>query len=166
MSKIAALAITLLVWAFPLQAQTPQYYLFYNMNSADISEINISKSEIAEIFDSEFGPASDELPDKVKDEDFYVALFPDQSYVFILNAPFNCGRLGCNTQVYERDKDGDLMHKDSSFPVICEDNDDDKLLCVKGGYKKVKKEVKKKGPVHYPAPIPEGTGVVKDISKR
>ncbi len=165
MSKIAVLAMMFLLRASLSQAQTPQYYLFYNIDSADINEINISKQEIAEIFDSEFGPASDELPDKVKSEDFYVARFPDQSYVFILNAPFNCGRLGCNTQIYERDKDHDLMYKDSSFPVICEENDGDKLLCVKGGYQKVKKKIKKKGPVHYPAPIPEGTGVVKDVSK-
>jgi len=164
MSKIAALSITFLLWALPLQAQNPQYYLFYNIDSPDLDEISVSRQEMAEIFDSEFGPASDELPDKVKEKDFFAALFPDKSYVFILNSTFNCGRLGCNTQVYVRDKDGDLMYKDSSFPVLCEENDTDKLLCVKGGYKKVKKEIRKKGPVHYPAPVPEGSGVVKDVS--
>lgn len=165
MFKTAVFATALLLWALPLRAQNSQYYLFYNMDSPDIEEINISQSEIAAIFDSEFGPASDELPDKVRTEDFYVALFPDKSYVFILNSSFNCGRLGCNTQVYTRDEDGDLMYKDSSFPVVCEKNTEDKLLCVKGGYKQVKKVVKKKGPVHYPAPVPEGAGVIKDVSR-
>lgn len=73
--------------------------------------------------------------------------------MFMLNAPFNCGQLGCNTRVYRRDADEDLMLEESSFPVKCKYYESDKLLCIKGGYKVEKpKPAPKKGPVHYPAP--------------
>ncbi len=140
--------------------QAREYYLFYNSQSKCLAEIDINAKEVAKVYDDEFGPAAEELPAEVKYSDYFVARYPDGSYVFILNAPFNCGRLGCNTQVYVRDADGDLMLKDSSFPVLCQQHEPDKLLCTKGGYK-VKKtpKIKPKGPIHYPAPRPEGAGV-------
>ncbi len=138
--------------------EAKELYLLYNINSKALDEINVSRREVARIFDDEFGPASDELPEKVKESEFFVSLFPNKSYVFMLNMPYNCGRLGCNTLVYERDDDGDLVALDSGFPLKCRSHDADKLVCVKGGYEVEKKAPpKKKGPVHYPAPRGKGT---------
>ncbi len=164
MVRIVTLLIGLLLGGAAAHAQHAQYYLYYNASSPNLDEIHISEAEVARIFEDEFGPASDELPDLVQYKDFYVSFYPNDGYVFVLNSSFNCGKLGCNTHVYVRDKDGDLMFKDSSFPVKCEKNESDKLLCVKGGYSKKKPKLKKRGPVHYPSPLPEGTGIVKDIS--
>lgn len=143
-------------WSSLVGAAPAELFLFYNSGSENLSEIGLNKNEVSKIFDDLFGPASDELPQEVKYSDFYVSKFANGNYVFILNAPFNCGQLGCNTKVYSRDKDGDLMSEDSSFPVKCIEHGDDKLLCTKGGYKaKVVKDTKpkKRGPVHYPAPV-------------
>lgn len=153
--KSLAFVVTIL-WSSLALAVPTDLYLFYNSASSNLSEINIKSSELEDIFDDLFGPASDELPQEVKYSDFYVSKFADGSYVFILNAPFNCGQLGCNTKVYIRDEEGDLISGDSTFPVKCVEHGDDKLLCAKGGYKaKPQKNIKskKKGPVHYPAPI-------------
>ena len=40
-------------------------------------QIGITEKEVANVFDGEFGPASDELPLEVRFDDFYVAKFPD-----------------------------------------------------------------------------------------
>ena len=145
-----------LLWSAAAAAKPADLYLFYNAASENLGEIGITPEENARAFDDIYGPASDELPDKVRYEDFYVSKFPDGSYVFILNAPFNCGQLGCATAVYQRDADGDLMSADSTFPVKCKDHGSDKLLCIKGGYKVEKpKPAGKRGPVHYPAPAVE-----------
>lgn len=131
----------------------PDLYLFYNSDSANLDEIDISNDEISKAFDDIFGPASDEIPQEVNIRDFYVAKFPDGSYVFTLKAPYNCAQLGCTSMVYTRDADGDLQPEDFSFPVKCKKYDPDKLLCLKGGYKVEKAaQPKPKGPVHYPAP--------------
>ncbi len=145
-----ALLITLGLYT---KAYAENIYLFYSASSDNLDEIEIKTKEVAKIFDGEFGPASEELPLEVKFEDFYVAKYPDKSYVFILDAPFNCGRLGCNNVVFERDEDGYLVEKDSKTPVKCKIYDSDKLLCVDGGYKpKVAKKPKKKI-LHFPAPV-------------
>lgn len=131
-----------------------EIYLFYHSASDYLNEIGISAKEVQKVFDGEFGPASEELPLEVKKDDFYVAKYPDKTYVFILNAPFNCGQLGCNTIVFERDNDGDLIEKDSKTPVKCKIYDSDKLLCTDGGYQpkvKIKKKPRKKV-LHFPAP--------------
>ena len=128
-------------------------YLFYNASSDNLDELGISKKETAHIFDGTFGPAADELPLQVRFDDFYVAKYPDQSFVFVLNAPFNCGQLGCTTTVYVRDEDGDLIEQDSKDPVKCKIYDTDKLLCTKGGYKpEVLPKAPKKKILHFPAP--------------
>ena len=139
---------------FSLRANAADVYLFYSASSDNLDELDISKEETFNIFDGEFGPASDELPLEVKFDDFYVAKYPDKNFVFILNAPFNCGRLGCNTIVFSRDENGDLIELDSKKPVKCKIYDTDKLLCVDGGYKpEIKKEVTpKKKILHFPAP--------------
>lgn len=155
MKKIALL--TVLLWSAGAVAKPADLYLFYNSASENLSEIDISAAEIESAFDDIYGPASDELPDKVKPEDFYVAKFPDGQYVFTLKSEYNCGALGCATTAYERDPDGDLQPVDSLFPVKCKDYGSDKLLCIKGGYKVEKTDAKpqKRGPVHYPAPVEE-----------
>ncbi len=155
MKKIALL--TALLWSAGAVAKPADLYLFYNSASENLPEIDISAAEIESAFDDIYGPASDELPDKVKPEDFYVAKFPDGQYVFTLKSEYNCGALGCATTAYERDPDGDLQPVDSLFPVKCKDYGLDKLLCIKGGYKVEKTEAKpqKRGPVHYPAPVEE-----------
>lgn len=155
MKKIALL--TALLWSAGAVAKPADLYLFYNSASENLSEIDISAAEIESAFDDIYGPASDELPDKVKPEDFYVAKFPDGQYVFTLKSEYNCGALGCATTAYERDQDGDLQPVDSLFPVKCKDYGSDKLLCIKGGYKVEKTDAKpqKRGPVHYPAPVEE-----------
>ena len=140
----------LLAW----QAKAAEIYLFYNASSDNLDELEITKEETANIFDGEFGPAADELPLEVKFEDFYVAKYPDKSFVFILDAPFNCGQLGCNTIVFSRDEDGDLIEQDSYKPVKCKIYDADKLLCTEGGYKPEIKTIAKpqKKILHFPAP--------------
>ena len=145
-----------LLWSTTVSAKPAGLYLFYNAASENLAEISITKEETAKVFDDIYGPASDELPDKVRYEDFFVSKFPNGSYVFTLDAEFNCGRLGCATTVYERDADGDLIEGESSFLVKCKLHGTDKRLCIKGGYKVEKKEKqKKRGPVHYPAPVEE-----------
>ena len=146
-------------WAFlsaliiSTNLEAADIYLFYNASSDNLEELGITKKETAHIFDGTFGPASDELPLEVKFDDFYVAKYPDGSFVFILNAPFNCGQLGCATTVYTRDKDGDLIEIDSKQPVKCKIYDTDKLLCTKGGYKpEIKQTKSKKKILHFPAP--------------
>ena len=155
MKKIALL--TALFWSAGAAAKPADLYLFYNSASENLSEIGISAAEVQSAFDDIYGPASDELPDRVKLEDFYTAKFPNGQYVFTLKSEYNCGRLGCATTAYERDSDGDLQPADSLFPVKCKDYGSDKLLCIKGGYKVEKTDVQpqKRGPVHYPAPVSE-----------
>ncbi len=133
-----------LLWSTTVSAKPAGLYLFYNAVSENLAEISITKEETAKVFDDIYGPASDELPDKVRYEDFFVSKFPNGSYVFTLDAEFNCGRLGCATTVYERDADGDLIEGESSFPVKCKLHGTDKRLCIKGGYKVEKKEKQKK----------------------
>ena len=141
------------ILSFSAKAQRINYYLFYNIDSPHLDEIDISRDEVARIFDDDFGPAADELPKEVKMSDYYVAKYPDGSYVFMLDAPFNCGQLGCNTKIYRPDEDGDLQIDDSGTPVKCEFYENDKQLCKKAGYiKKKTPQKKKKGPIHYPAP--------------
>lgn len=129
-----------------------ELYLFYSAASDNLDELGISKKETAHIFDGEFGTAAEELPFEVKFDDFYVAKYPDQTFVFILNAPFNCGQLGCNTLAFVRDEDGDLIEKDSKKPVKCKIYDTDKLLCVNGGYKPKVTPKPQKKILHFPAP--------------
>ncbi|MFR8205753.1 MAG: hypothetical protein ACLU99_05015 [Alphaproteobacteria bacterium] len=119
MFKTAVLAVFCGAVAFPAVSRAAAFYLYYNINSPHLDEIGVDGSEVAKVFDDEFGPASEELPSEVKITDFFVAKYPNQSYVFMLNAPFNCGQLGCNTRVYRRDADGDLMLEESYFPVKC-----------------------------------------------
>ena len=143
------------LWSGLVFAAPTDLFLFYNSASENLSEIGINQDELFEVFDDLFGPASDELPQEVKYSDFYVSKFPDGRYVFILDAPFNCGQLGCNSKSYTRDTDDKLVASDSIFPVKCVTHGDDKLVCAKGGYKVEKPKnnnPKKRGPVHYPAP--------------
>ena len=131
-----------------------EIYLFYNAASDNLDELGITKKETAHIFDGTFGTVADELPSEVKFDDFYVAKYPDGDFVFILNAPFNCGQLGCATKAYKRDEDGDLIEIDSKQPVKCKIYDADKLLCTKGGYKpEIVPEKPKKKILHFPAPV-------------
>ena len=136
------------------QAAPAELFLYYNSNSPSLYEIEISKSEVERTFDDIFGPASEELPAQVQYADFYVSRYPDDAYVFILKAQFNCGQIGCNTVVYRRDADGDLQPTQESLkPVKCKEHADDKLICINGGYKPdLPQKPKVKGPVHYPAP--------------
>lgn len=136
-------------------ANSAELYLFYSAKSDNLKEIGITEKEVANVFDGEFGPASDELPLEVRFDDFYVAKFPDKRFVFILNAPFNCGQLGCNNVVFERDEAGDLVELDSKKPVKCKIFDADKLLCTDGGYKPeiAHNKPKKKKILHFPAPL-------------
>ncbi len=134
------------------QAMAADVYLFYSAASENLDELGIEKDEVFDIFDGEFGPASDELPLEVKIQDFYVAKYPDKTFVFTLNAPFNCGQLGCGTIVFARDEDGDLIEQDSEKPIKCKIYDTDKLLCTEGGYKPEVAVKKKKKVLHFPAP--------------
>ena len=149
--KFLALSAALL---FASAAKAGDLYLFDSASSDNLHELGITTEETADVFDGEFGPASDELPLEVKFDDFYVAKYPDQSFVFILNAPFNCGQLGCNTIVFTRDDDGKLYEQDSVKPVKCKIYDTDKLLCTEGGYKpEIDRPAKpKKKILHFPAP--------------
>ena len=133
-------------------AKAEDIYLFYNASSDNLDELEISKKETANIFDGEFGPAADELPHEVRFDDFYVAKYPNGQYVFILNAPFNCGRLGCKTIVFERDEDGDLIPKESLKPVKCKIYDTDKLVCTQGGYQPEVSIKPKKKILHFYPP--------------
>ena len=143
----------LTVFMLATNVRAAELYLFYNASSDNLDELGITKKETAHIFDGTFGPASDELPMEVKFDDFYVAKYPDSSFVFILNAPFNCGQLGCATTVYTRGEDGDLIETDSKQPVKCKIYDTDKLLCTKGGYKpEVAPAKPQKKILHFPAP--------------
>lgn len=141
------------LWCSAAAAKPADIYLFYNSASENLNELGISKAEVDKAFDDIYGPASDELPEKIRLQDFFVAKYPDGRYVFILNAAYNCGKLGCVATAYERDADGDLMYSESLTPVKCKNHGSDKLVCIKGGYKVEKKvQKKKRGPVHYPAP--------------
>lgn len=144
---------------FSFEAKASDVYLFYNASSDYLHEIDIKTDEIKNIFDGEFGTVVEELPQEVKFEDFYVSRFPDKSYVFILNAPFSCGQIGCSTVVFERDEDGKLYELDRIDPLKCKTYDSDKLLCTEGGYKpeidfdfedfsKPKRKI-----LHYKAPV-------------
>lgn len=145
-----------------LSAAAPAYakaemYLFYNAAGQSLEEIGITPAETARAFDDIYGPAADEIPDKVRFQDFYVARFPDQSYVFTLKSGYNCGLLGCATTIYTRDTDGDLAMGESGFPIKCKTYDADKILCVKGGYqptpqKTAKRSASGKKIIHYYAP--------------
>lgn len=115
-------------------AKADDIYLFYGADSDNLDELGITKKEVAKVFDGEFGPAAEELPLEVRYDDFYVTKYPSGEFVFILNAPFNCGRLGCKTIIYDRDEDGDLVAQQSKTPVKCKIYDADKLLCTQGGY--------------------------------
>ena len=141
------------------EAKASDVYLFYNASSDYIHEIDISKNEIKNVFDGEFGTVVEELPQEVKFEDFFVSRFPDKSYVFILKAPFSCGQIGCSTVVFERAEDGKLYELDKIAPLKCKTYDSDKLLCTEGGYKpeidfdfENQKESKKKI-LHFKAPV-------------
>jgi len=127
-------------------------YLFYNASSDNLDELGITKKETMHIFDGEFGPAADELPNEINFDDFYVAKYPDARYVFILNAPYNCGRLGCKTIVFERDEDNDLVELESTTPVKCKIYDTDKLVCTKGGYQPEVSVKPKKKILHFYPP--------------
>ena len=133
-------------------ANEREIYIFYSAASDNLDELGLSKKETLHIFDGEFGTAAEELPFEVKFDDFYVAKYPNQNFVFILNAPFNCGQLGCNTLVFSRDEDGDLIEVDSEKPVKCKIYDTDKLLCVNGGYKPKVAPKPRKKILHFPAP--------------
>ena len=135
-------------------AKPAEMYLYYNSHSPSLYEINVKEAEVAEVFNDIFGPASEELPLQVQYADFYVSHYPDDSYVFILNAPYGCGQLGCAAEVYRRDADGDLQPAgEDVLPVKCKAHADDKLICINGGYKpELPARSKPKGPVHYPAP--------------
>lgn len=133
-------------------AKADDIYLFYNSSSDNLDELELKGKEVAHIFDGEFGPASDELPTEVRFDDFYVAKYPDGQYVFILNAPYNCGRLGCKTIVYERDEDGDLVQTESKTPVKCKIYDTDKLICTEGGYQPEVSVKPKKKILHFYPP--------------
>lgn len=150
MNKVILYLIALLLSSSPAKAE--DIYLFYNASSDNLNELELSKKETAKIFDGEFGPAADELPNEVKFDDFYVAKYPSGQYVFILNAPFNCGRLGCKTIVFERDEDGDLLQKDSLTPVKCKIYDTDKLICTQGGYRPEVSVKPKKKILHFYPP--------------
>ena len=66
-------------------ANSAELYLFYSAKSDNLKEIGITKKEVANVFDGEFGPASDELPLEVRFDDFYVAKFPDKTLDFMKN---------------------------------------------------------------------------------
>ena len=157
-----ALAYTITtVAAAPLpRAEDSKFYLFYNVNSGALeNETGLTRRQVVQIFDDQFGLAAEQIPLDVRLDDFYVARYPDQSYVFILKAPFNCAQEGCAAQRYTLDADGDLYHDDFSFPVKCKDLEYDKQLCIKGGYRpevkpqaKVERTKSGKKIIHYLAP--------------
>ena len=140
------------------EARASDIYLFYNGSSEYLEEIDITTSEIENVFSGEFGTVIEELPTEVKFEDFYVSRFPDKSYVFLLNAPFTCGQIGCSNIVFERDNDGKLYELERKGPLKCKTYDSDKLLCTEGGYKPEidfdfeSFKLPKKKILHFPAP--------------
>lgn len=148
-----------LICTFSFNVKASDIYLFYNASSDYLNEINISTDETKNIFDGEFGTVVEELPNEVKFKDFYVSRFPDKSYVFLLNAPFSCGQVGCGTIAFERADDGNLYELDSKKPLKCKIYDSDKLLCTEGGYKPEidfefeNIEPTKKKVLRYPAPV-------------
>ena len=145
--------------AFSFDVNASDVYLFYNASSDYLHEIDIKTEEVKNVFDGEFGTVVEELPMEVRIEDFYVSRFPDKSYVFLLNAPFSCGQIGCSNVVFERAEDGKLYELDRKDPLKCKIYDSDKLICTEGGYKPEldvdvnKYELKKKKILHFPAPI-------------
>lgn len=147
----------LFLLAFSFDVNASDVYLFYNASSDYLDEIDIKTKEVKNIFDGEFGTVVEELPKEVMFEDFYVSRFPDKSYVFILNAPFSCGQIGCGNVVFERAEDGKLYEIERKEPLKCKIYDTDKLLCTEGGYKPEidsQKHKPKKKILHYPAPLP------------
>lgn len=139
-------------------AKTNETFLFYNIDSPNLDELAIDEDEVAQIFDVSFGEVAEDLPNEVRREDFYVARFPDQSYVFILNAPYNCAQLGCVTKTYVRENDA-LVFYGSYHPVKCENYDPDKLLCKRAGYRTYKAPPAKRQKVHFPAPKVKGAAL-------
>lgn len=157
MKMLPLLSLLGMLGAGAAAAEPAELFLYYNSHSPSLYEIGIKEAEVAKVFDDIFGPAAEELPLQVQYVDFYVSRYPDDSYVFILNAPYSCGQLGCAAEVYRRDADGDLQPSaDEVKPVKCKEHADDKLICINGGYKpKLPARRKPKGPVHYPAPQPK-----------
>ena len=150
--------LILFLIAFSFETKASDVYLFYNSSSDYLHEIGISTKEIKNVFDGEFGTVVEELPSEVKFEDFYVSRFPDKSYVFILNAPFSCGQMGCGNVVFERAEDGKLYELDRKDPLKCKIYDSDKLICTEGGYKPeidfdMENYRKKKKVLRFPAPV-------------
>ena len=143
-----------LILAFTPNVKASDIYLFYNGSSDYLKEIDIKSKEVKNVFMGEFGTVIEELPNEVKFEDFYVSRFPDKSYVFLLDAPFNCGQLGCNNVAFDRDEDGKLYEIENKKPLKCKRYDSDKLLCTTGGYKPElsTKTRKKKKILRFPAP--------------
>lgn len=43
-----------------------EYFLFYNIDSGQLDEIDIDRDEAVKVFVDEFGPASEEIPTEVK----------------------------------------------------------------------------------------------------
>lgn len=66
MFKTAVLAVFCGAVAFPAVSRAAAFYLYYNINSPHLDEIGVDGSEVAKVFDDEFGPASEELPSEVK----------------------------------------------------------------------------------------------------
>lgn len=145
-----------LMMAFSFEAKATDVYLFYNSESEYLKEIDIKTKEVKKIFMGEFGTVIEELPNEVKFEDFYVSRFPDKSYVFMLDAPFSCGQLGCSNVVFERDEDGKLYEIEKKEPLKCKRYDSDKLLCTTGGYKpdleEKRNKRRKRKILRFPAP--------------
>lgn len=156
MKQIFILFSFLSLLSFEVKAS--DIYLFYNASSDYLNEIDISIDEALNVFDGEFGTVVEELPNEVKFEDFYVSRFPDKSYVFMLNAPYSCGQIGCGSISFERAENGKLYEIDGKMPLKCKNYDSDKLLCTKGGYKPeidfdFNESIKpQKKILHFPAP--------------
>lgn len=70
MFKTAVLAVFCGAVAFPAVSRAAAFYLYYNINSPHLDEIGVDGSEVAKVFDDEFGPASEELPSEVKNHRF------------------------------------------------------------------------------------------------
>lgn len=126
-------------------------------------ELGVTRNKVEKIFDDQFGVAAAEMPEVVGLEDFYIARYPDQSYVFTLKSGINCAAQGCTTYRYTLDQEGDFYFEDFSFPVKCKNYDAGVLLCIRGKYeaptdkelsatKTKATAVTKKRTVHFYAP--------------
>lgn len=136
-------------------AKTNETFLFYNIDSPSLDEIEIDNDEVEHIFYSSLGDVSEQLPSEVRRNDFFVARLPDKSYVFILNSPYGCAQLGCVTKTYVRQGE-EIVFFGSYYPVKCEKHSSDKLLCKRAGYRTYTKPPAKRKPAHFPAPKHEG----------